>query len=169
MKRPAPLTLLYAAAFALAAAALLLTARTVTQTPRSLAQLARRHGDLLQLQGLAKRNASDRAAVQALAASTNQPPELAPWLREKLPGVEIDVQSRATTPLLPGWTAHRFDVLLADVPLAEAGRVLAEAESLRPPWRTVEVQITAREGAGGRSRVALVLEGLLRKEGGAGS
>ena len=164
MKKPAATTILYALAISLAAAALWLSAHNLANIPVRLAQLVRRHGDVLQLEGLVSKSEADRAAFAAVAATTNQPPDPEGWIRLRLPGVELEVHDRETVALRPGWTVRRVDVLLPDIELATLGQLLASAEGLRPPWRTVECQITAREGVPGRGRVALVWEGLFRAE-----
>ena len=155
---------LYLIAYALTGLSLLITARTLTSLPQRLAQVARRHGDVLQLQGLAERNAVNESAVKAFAETGDGVTDLSGWLREKWPGWSIDVQERETVPLRPGWSAHRVDVRLADATLADAGRLWTSLEALRPPWRVVECQVTASEPIPGRGRMTLVVETVKRTE-----
>lgn len=164
MKTPDSTTIFYAAAVALVAVALGVSSRTVAQTPRALAQIVRRNGDVLQLQGLAEKSAEDRAAFAAVSAITNPPPEPEAWLRERLPGTQVEVHERETAPLLTGWIVRRVDVLLPDIELATLGLLLEKAEGLRLPWRVIECKITALDGSGARGRVSLVWEGLFRAE-----
>lgn len=165
MKRPSRNTLLYGAAALLSVCALLFTARTLADTPRALAQIARRRGDLLQLQGLAERHAANRAALLTVEATTNAPVDLTAWLHERQPDWKAELQERDTTPLVAGWTVRRIDLRLPDVTLTDAVRWLAEAEALRPPWRAVEIQIVAGATAG-QGQLNLVLETLARKDSG---
>ena len=165
MKNARTITWFYLVGGLLAAVALWQTARTIADTPRNLAQLARRHGDLIQLQGLAERHAVNRAAVAALESTSGTPPELKAWCQQQWPDLPVEVSERETVPLLPGWSVRRVDVRLADVTLAEVGHLLNQAEALRPPWRVVEAQLTAGSSAG-RGRASLVMEALVRKENG---
>lgn len=150
-------TALLAVAFAAAGA---LTVYTARATPALVRQVERRHADLARLQDLAQSAAADRAAIDAVAAAGASAAPLADLVKSALPAVRADIQERETRALLENWHARRMDVMLEDVHLAEAGRLLATLEAGRPPWRAVEWQITATEGAPGRGRATLLLEGL---------
>ena len=76
MKAPRALTL---SAVLLTLLALGLTVHTAVGTPRALAQLARRHGDLLQLHGLSEHNAGNRKALATYEATADGAPDLAAW------------------------------------------------------------------------------------------
>lgn len=162
MKAPRPLLL---SAILLAVVALGLTVHTVIGTPRALAQLARRHGDLLQLHGLSEHNADNRKALATYEATADGAPDLAAWSREHLPDLAVEITDRETLPLRTGWAVRRVDVRLADVTLDGVGQLLAGAEALRPPWRAVELQVNAT-GEAGRGQASLVMETVIRQNSG---
>lgn len=162
MKTP---RLLPAVSILLSVAALAVTAHTLLGAPRALAQLVRRNGDLLQLHGLAERNAGNRTALNAYEASPADAPDLATWCREHLPDVPVECTDRETLPLRPGWAVRRVDVRLADATLDGVGQLLAGAEALRPPWRAVELQLNAG-GEAGRGQASLLMETVVRQKNG---
>ena len=159
MKREPRLWLWYGVAGILALAALWLTVRTVVGTPRALAQLARRRGDLIQLQGLAERWIQQRSAMQTVVESGGQPVDLANWFREQQPDVPVELSDRETVSLMEGWMVRRVDVRWADASLAEVGRLVNQLETRTPPWRVAEVQVVAGRKAG-QGRATLTLESL---------
>lgn len=166
MKPDRTTRVLYALAFGLAVAALGLTVQTLRNSPRALAQLARQHGDLLQLHGLAERHAHTRRAVQAFEAAPDGVTNLVAWGAERWPALQPEVSEREVRPLRPGWAVRRVDVRLADATLAEVGSFLAGLEALRPPWRVVDLQLEAAGGEPGRGRAGVVLETVFRPEAG---
>ena len=161
MKREPRLWLWYGAAGLLAAGALWLTVRTAASTPRALAQLARRRGDLVQLQGLSERWIQQRSALQTVVEAGGQPVDLAAWFREQRPDLPVELSDRETVNLLEGWVVRRVDVRWADVTLAEVGLLANRLESLTPPWRVAEIQVAAGRRAG-QGRVTLTLEALAK-------
>ncbi len=165
MKKAKNLSFLYPAAGLLAVVAIWLTARTASGILRDVGQLARRRSDLIQLQGLAERQARQQSAFQTVAASGGTPVDLATWLREQQPALAFDISNRESVSLREGWSVRRVDARLADATLADISSLLTRLESLRPPWRLVEVTLTAGASPG-RGRVALLLETLARGEDG---
>lgn len=154
----------YALALLLGVVAVGLTVQTATGTPRALAQLARRHGDLLQLHGLAERHAGTRRAVQTFEAAPAGVTDLVAWCAGSWPALKPEITEREVRPLQPGWAVRRVDVRLADATLAEVGQLMAGVEALRPPWRVVDLQLEAAGGEPGRGRAGLVLETVFRPE-----
>lgn len=153
-----------AAALLLAGLALALTARTVADTPRALAQLARRQGDLTRLHGLLEQQAENRKAIRTIESTAGANPDLAAWCRKRYPQLQAEFSDRETLPLRPGWAVRRIDARLEDATLAGVADMLAGAETMRPPWRVVSLELTATPGETGRGRVALVMEALVRPE-----
>lgn len=160
MSAPRPAPWPWILPLAAGVAALGLTFYSVTTTPETLRQIRRRQADLVRLQTLARAHATDRAAVAAVAAAGRGAPALVDAVRSINPQLRVVIQDRERSELIEGWFLQRSDVIVDDLVLADAGRLLAGLETLRPPWRVVEYQVTAQPGVAGRGRVVVTVEGL---------
>jgi hypothetical protein len=153
-------TILSAAAAVVAVTGILLTIGSIRATPAARAQMARRAGDLAQLQAL---SVDARRAEEALRARAAMGRERAlpveDLLMSAFPGLEAQVQPREKQPLGDGWFARTVEVVLEEAPLAGIGKLAEEGGALRPPWRVAELSIVASDRPG-IGRVTLVLEAI---------
>lgn len=146
----------------LVGAALASTFHTVRTAPALRQQILRRQADLARLADLAGKHARDEANVAAVAAAGAGAAPLGEWIKATWPAWRADVRQRESVPLIEGWSVQLMDVMLEDVYMTEAGRFLGALETGRPPWRVVEIHLTATEGRPGHGRMSLLAEGLQR-------
>lgn len=144
------------------AAALWITADTVAGARADFRAFARRYVDILRLRALVDVRAADDAAAAALRDAGARPPELGPWLAERLPGAKIEVRERERSTLTEGWSLVRTDVMLEDVAAGTVYDALSAAATNRPPWRAVECQASAT--GPGRARFTVLVENVVFTE-----
>ncbi|MFH0908827.1 MAG: hypothetical protein V1929_08700 [bacterium] len=153
-------SILGAAAIAACALGLVMTLQSARAMPDAAAQLKRRASDYGKLVALAARQ-EDIAAAKSVFEELDRKRAvpMADLVQSGLPGVRVEVRPRDATPLAGGWSLRSVDVTLDDVDIAVASRLLAAAAVARPPWRPVEIAVTAldRPGAG---RVSLMMEAI---------
>ena len=138
-----------------------LTVATVRTTPDRLRQLERKTSDLRTLQGFQHALSDDHGAVKAYnQLSEHRPPDLGGLLDDAFPDHTPRVEEDHRRDIAGGWYARRVDITLEQVALEKLGAFLQRAESVRPPWKVRNCDITATPGQVGYGRVHLVLEGL---------
>ncbi len=123
--------------------------------------LDRKLADLQRIASYQESHEEKRDAVRAFdALPAQRPPELAPLLREHLPGIRAEVRRRETAAAWGDWQVHRMEVSLDDVPLERLGFFISLAETQRPPWRLIESNIRATDQRPGHARATVVFEAL---------
>lgn len=149
-----------ALAIAAGIAAMLFSIQTLRDTPDRIAQITRRHADWTRLHQASAQLAADRAALDALTKNGGATP-LADWLRSQHPNWTAEVREKEGERVTENWSLQRMQVTIPDVNLSELGATLDALAGLRPPWRAVEISISAAESGAGRGRASLLLEGLV--------
>lgn len=147
------------AALLFAACALAFAAQTLRATPDRLQQLERRRSDWANLEALAADRRADAARLAELTRAGAARP-LGDWLRELKPDWNAEVREKERRPITADWSLQQAQVTMADVNLAELDEVLRQLAAATPPWRTVELTLTAVDSGAGRARVSLLMEGL---------
>ncbi|MCX6997630.1 MAG: hypothetical protein NTV49_11220 [Kiritimatiellaeota bacterium] len=153
------------AALLAVAAGTLLALATLSTLSDDLRRIRRRAADLDQLRRLEAGWRSDQLAVQKFEdLRTHQPTPLAELAAKNIAGAPPAIRLRESIPAAAGWTLRRAAVKLDDVRMEDLTRLLAAAESSRPPWRLAEFALTASDTAGA-GRAMLVFEALEKKDG----
>ncbi len=153
--------LLYGAAVAaclLGAALSFQSAQLASEVSR---QLRDKYADLARLRDLQQNEERVAGALNAFERLPSKaPPLLDDLVSLAVPEAHATIRTREVRPVAEGWSARSTEVSFNDVALSDLSRLVERAEIQRPPWRLVELNITASEQTPGRGRVTLLLEAL---------
>lgn len=147
-----------ACALALALALAVRTAATLGKEADRLAEYAKLAARLDDLEHKSElRLASIRVHEQL---QNPHPLPVSQLLANALPDAQCETRELQSAPTIPGWTVRRVEVSFPSVDTARLAGLLVAAENCRPPWRVVELAITALGESGSSAQVRLVAEAL---------
>ncbi len=153
-------------AIGLCVLAILVTLASLRQWPMHRAGLRAKQERSSQLRDLARDGERGRAARKAFEAVKQPLPvgidQLVNFFAK---GAIPDIRNMDQENLDAGWVRRRAEVRFADITLEDLWMLLRQAESQRPPWRLLEIEIQASSTDTGRGRVVLTIEALERPDG----
>ncbi len=145
----------------LAAAGLLWSVGSCLDRAEPARRLARRAGDLRELQALQRVAAHREAGLERLrqpaAAGTNAT-TLAAMIRDGLGAVATTIKELDPPTAPEGWSLRRVKVNLKDINGDALGLLLAQLASNRPPWTVAECSLKASTRPGWMAEAELTLE-----------
>ena len=138
----------------------------LARLPAQLERNRNKESRLRRLDELAEAGARAQAAFAAFKAldySTATPIESV--ARSFSGGAMPDIQDAGLDKIEPaGWIRRRVALNFEDIKLEDLWMLLRQAESQRPPWRMVRLEILSSAATSGRGRIKIVLEALNFKE-----
>ena len=143
---------------------LALTLQSIVTAPAIRQQLQRKADNWKQLcalrDGLGRYDASIRTFE---SLKSTRPVALAEVARNAVSNATPAIRFLETRPAAAGWTLQSAEMSYDDVRLSDFAGLIGQAESARPPWRLMEINITALNQSPGRGRVSAVLEALEKR------
>jgi hypothetical protein len=153
-----------AVAVALAAGAVAASLNTGLSAPRHREILARKQGDLQQIQADANRWVrEDKLRVRLDAQHAWNPADLDELATRTLGAGVAKITPRPAQPGAGDWCRREATVDLRNVSYAEAARFLAAVAETPPAWRLREIEIQP-SAAAGQGAMSLVLEALEKRQ-----
>jgi hypothetical protein len=135
----------------------LLSVRTLTGSKRISEIWTKKANDIRDMQALRSVAAEQRQILQQYAQFPAAPTQLEEIARTAVPGLNLVIRSTDKSPSVPGWTARKVSLNLADVSGDDLGRFLAAASSATPPWALLNCTLSASPTRGRLAKAELIL------------
>lgn len=152
------LTALWSAAIISAIIGVLLSVQSLREIRRTTEIWRKKTNDLQEMTAMRTTAAMHRSLLKLYAQYPAAPASLGELARQAVPGLNMTTRSTETHPSVPGWTARKVSLGLADITGDELGRFLEAVSTASPPWAILDCTIASSPTPGRLTKVELVLE-----------